>query len=149
MQTLARHSGLFGPSDSPGCIHPLEEGILSRILVIDDDADVCDVLRDYLEQQGYTVQAATSIDGASAYLRRTPPDLILLDVLMPDANGLDLLTQLKASHSDSHIVIITGLNDYRIADLFYEAGADGFLAKPLRLKALSRTVHRLLNRPTN
>ena len=122
---------------------------MSSILVIDDDADVCDVLRDFLEQQGYTVQAVTSIDRASDYLRRAPPDLILLDVLMPDANGLDLLSRLKASHSDSQIVIITGLNDYRIADLFYQAGADGFLAKPLRLKTLSRTLRRLLNRPTN
>ena len=116
---------------------------MSSILVIDDEPAFCDLLKTFLESEGHTVQVTTTAEAALEYLEQGRPELVLMDVRMPDINGLELLPQIKASARDSHVIVITGLNDYRIADLLYEAGADGYLTKPLRLDILAHTISRL------
>lgn len=116
---------------------------MSRILIIDDEESLCEVLQTFLEKEGHSVEVMTSAHGALGCLRQACPDVILLDIRMPGTNGLELLPQIKALCS-SHVVVITALNDYRIADLLYELGADGYLTKPLHLSDLSRTIRSLL-----
>ena len=118
---------------------------MANILIIDDEPDVCEVLQAFLEEEGYTVQIATSSESVLEDTQQAPPDLILLDVVMPGKNGYDLLPHLKTAAPNAFIVIITGVNDYRIADLFYESGINGFLTKPIRLDNLRLTIKRLFS----
>jgi len=118
-----------------------------NILIIDDEKDVCEVLQTFLEGKGHRVETTTSAENLAVNLRSFAPDLILLDVLMPDANGLELLPQVKAETSGCPVIVITGLNDYRISDLLYEAGADSVIAKPIRLQTLDNAVNQFLNTP--
>jgi DNA-binding NtrC family response regulator len=115
---------------------------MTNILVIDDEPAVCDLLETILDGAGYAVRTATSAKHLPELL--TPvPDIILLDVLMPEINGLECLPQIKTLSPDTHVVVITGVDDYRIADLFYEAGAHTFLTKPIRHDNLLDTIKRI------
>ena len=103
---------------------------MAHIVVIDDEAEICDLLQTMLEGKGHTVQ--TSLDAQN--LTKTlnpPPDIILLDVLLPGVNGLECMPQIQSITPGARVIVITGLNDYHLADAFYEAGAYGFLNKPL------------------
>ncbi len=121
---------------------------MAHILVIDDEPDFCRILEIFLEDKGHQVHSATNAEEIATYLADSQPDLVLMDVRMPDVNGLELLPQLKADLPTCNVIVITALNDYRIADLLYESGADGFLTKPVRLEDLDHAVHRLLNAHT-
>ncbi|MCZ6634367.1 MAG: response regulator [bacterium] len=120
---------------------------MANILIIDDEPDICEILQTFLEENGYTVQIATSSESVLEDVKQAPPDLILLDVVMPGKSGFDLLPHLKTIAPNTFIVVITGVNDYRIADLFYESGINGFLTKPIRLDNLRLTINRLLAPP--
>ena len=120
---------------------------MATVYIIDDEPEVCEVLRSFLETEGHTVQTATTTEDVIDRVQQDLPDLILLDVVMPEKNGLEILPQLKKVSPGSYVVIITGLDDYRIADLFYEAGVNGFLIKPIRLAELRQAIQRLLNHP--
>jgi DNA-binding response OmpR family regulator len=115
------------------------------ILIVDDERNFCDILKTFLGGKGHEVEAAMTASEVNAYLKNTHPDLVLLDVRMPDTSGLELLPRIKATSPDSFVIVVTALNDYRIADLLYEAGADGYLTKPVRLEALDRTINHFLN----
>ena len=120
---------------------------MASILIVDDESDLCDVMRVFLENEGYSVNVSDTAQKALEHLAAQEADVILLDVLMPDANGLEALPQIRAL-SRAHVVIITGINDYRIADLFYEHGVAAYLQKPLKLRDLSRLIGSLLSRCT-
>lgn len=119
---------------------------MTRILVIDDEPAVCEILQTVLEDNGYSVQTATSAKNLTELLS-PPPDIILLDVLMPEINGLECLPQIKTTAPNSQVVVITGVNDYRIADLFYEAGAHSFVTKPIKHKNLLETLEKICTDP--
>ena len=104
---------------------------MTNILVIDDEPAVCELLQAILYGAGYAVRTSTSAKNLPELLSPTP-NIILLDVLMPEINGLECLPQIKTLLPNTPVVVITGVNDYRIADLFYEAGAHTFLTKPIR-----------------
>ena len=118
---------------------------MHRILIIDDEPDFCGVLEAYLGRKGYDTDVATSAEAAFAALSHSQPDLVLMDVRMPDTSGLELLPQIKAASSASYVIVVTALNDYRVEDLLYEAGADGYLTKPVRLEELGQSIQDLLS----
>lgn len=116
---------------------------MANIVIIDDEAEICEVLQTMLEQQEHRVRTTTHPQNLAQIL--TPkPDVVLLDVLLPDINGLECMPQIKSLAPEAKIVIITGLNDYHLADAFYEAGACGFLNKPLRRDQILTTLQRVL-----
>ena len=117
---------------------------MSRILVIDDESEFCEFVRTALEQEGHEVRTAHSGAEAMLALDDDSPDLVLMDVKMPDVNGLELLPQIKAVSRRSIVLVITAVNDYTIADLLYEVGADGYLTKPIHLNVLIENVSRTL-----
>ena len=119
---------------------------MHRILIIDDEADFCGILETYLARQGYDTDVATSAEAAFTTLNHSQPDLVLMDVRMPDTSGLELLPQIKAASSASYVIVVTALDDYRVEDLLYEAGADGYLTKPVRLEELGQAIQDLLSR---
>jgi putative two-component system response regulator len=118
----------------------------AHILVVDDDRANRDLLIRLLEPQGYDVETAE--DGARALtaIARRPPDLILLDVVMPHVNGFDVCraTKTNAATRLIPIMLVTGLNEreQRIAGI--DAGADDFLAKPIDPQELLARVRSLV-----
>ncbi|MBN9607059.1 MAG: response regulator transcription factor [Actinomycetales bacterium] len=117
-----------------------------RVLVVEDDPTVLEVAGSYLRAAGFRV--ATESDGRAALdaVRRTPPDLVVLDRMLPGADGAQVCRTLRAAGSTIPILMLTALDspEDRIAGL--EAGADDYLAKPFSPRELVLRVQSILRR---
>lgn len=104
----------------------------SRILVVDDNASNRDLLKRRLERQGHAVVLAENGSSALAIVKQTQFDLVLLDLLMPDISGFDVLSILKSDLSlrDIPVIMISALNEIDTIVRCIEAGAEDYLAKP-------------------
>lgn len=116
-----------------------------HILVVDDDTRLRELLRRYLSSNGFLVTAAKDAADARARLEGLAFDLIVLDIMMPGENGLDLTASLRRT-SDVPILLLTarGEADDRIAGL--EAGADDYLSKPFQPRELLLRINSILRR---
>lgn len=116
-----------------------------HILVVDDDTRLRELLRRYLSSNGFLVTAAKDAADARARLEGLAFDLIVLDIMMPGENGLDLTASLRHT-SDVPILLLTarGEADDRIAGL--EAGADDYLSKPFQPRELLLRINSILRR---
>jgi CheY-like chemotaxis protein len=119
------------------------------VLVVDDDPVVHLVLRRLLEGTGYELARANSGGEALELATRDPPQLIILDVLMPDMGGLEVLRQLKAAEATKGIpVIVLTSTPQRTTELEATAsGADVFLGKPFTETQLLSALRKLLPGP--
>ena len=112
-----------------------------HLLVVEDDEDVADCLRLGLDRKGFAVDVALTASAAQECLQRRLPDLILLDVDLPDLSGLELRRQLKAGLQTAHIPIVScsGNEDARTPALLL--GAADFFEKPPDLTRLAQRLH--------
>jgi class 3 adenylate cyclase len=119
---------------------------VSRVLVVDDDADMASYLGHLLAGQGLSVHTLSNGDAALRYLRSTPPDLVLLDVVLPGASGFEICERLKRDPITALIpvVLVTSLEDHESRVHGIEAGADDFLSKPVKREELLARVKTLL-----
>ena len=117
-----------------------------RILVVDDHEDNVEVLRARLEARGYEVEGANNGQDALDMARSFHPDLILLDVMMPDMDGLEVVRRLKADRSLPFIPVImqTALDSTERMVAGLEAGADDYVTKPINFAELEARVRSLL-----
>ena len=113
---------------------------LRRVVVADDEHDIAGLLTMNLEMEGYSVE--TVYDGAAALetIRRTSPDFVLLDVMMPKMNGLDVLQELKRDPATAEIPVIMLTAKASDDDVWagWSAGASYYLTKPFELDELLR-----------
>jgi CheY-like chemotaxis protein len=113
-----------------------------RILVVDDDPDILQVLKDRLDSYGYTVETANDGREALEGLRRQAFDGVILDIRMPEIDGMEVLRQIRESHSVVPVVMITAST---IQDRAVEAvgkGAQAYLLKPFNAAQLKQVVER-------
>ena len=119
-----------------------------RILVVEDDFDISNMLRIYFTGQGYDVQVAPRGGDALALTRRQLPQLIVLDIMLPDMNGYEVCRELRSATRTSHIpVIFLTQKDERsdkIAGL--ELGADDYITKPFDIEELKLRVKNQIDR---
>jgi two-component system, OmpR family, response regulator ResD len=121
---------------------------MSRVLIIDDDETVADVVVGYLERAGH--DAAAVGDGAAglAAVAAEPPDLVLLDLMLPEIDGLEVCRRIRSTHPDLPVIMLTALGEAedRIAGL--EVGADDYVTKPFSPRELVLRIDSVLRRVT-
>ncbi|HEV2123730.1 MAG TPA: ATP-binding protein, partial [Chloroflexota bacterium] len=116
----------------------------AQLLVIDDEADIAQMIRRYLVREGYGVRLARTLAEGLHIVRTDPPDLILLDVLLPDGDGHELLAMLKADPLTEHIPVIM-LSIVSDQGRWREAGATGYLTKPVKGPVIAERVRQVLS----
>lgn len=118
-----------------------------RILIVDDEADIRSLLREILAEEGYEVEIAADAAQACALRARQNPDLVLLDVWMPDTDGITLLREWSRGPTtvDCPVVMMSGHGTVETAVAATRLGAFDFVEKPLSLAKLLRTVERALD----
>ena len=117
----------------------------SRILLVDDDADMRALTRTFLEHEGYGVFSSGDAERAAQIFRSVPEiDLLVTDLYMPGKSGMELARELKEMRSELPVLMISGGMVDEAQKLRLEREGWSFLAKPFRLPELLSTVHRIL-----
>ena len=119
---------------------------MSRILVVDDDAVTCRLLVEVLGRDGATVVSETDARRALSRMLEEPVDLAILDVQMPEVDGLSLLRRLRERAPDLTVVIMTAFGSITTAVEAIASGAVDYVSKPMNVEELRSTVHRALGR---
>lgn len=116
----------------------------SRILIVDDDKGICELLSSLVEREGFRALAAGDGEIALKMIRSEDPDLLLLDIIMPGMDGMEVLRQAKDLDRELPIVLITGYADVPGAVKAMKAGAYDYLSKPFNNQEVIRIIHRAL-----
>lgn len=119
---------------------------MTHILVIDDDPAVTSVLRRGLSYEGYTVTTAADGSAGLAAARQTPPDLVVLDIMMPGIDGLEVLRRLRAADATLPVLMLTARDTPADQVQGLETGADDYMVKPFSFEVLLAHIHALLRR---
>ena len=115
-----------------------------KILVVDDEAGLCAGLQEGLRREGYHVDAANDVPAALAFARRSLYNLVISDVKMPGADGLELLAQIRAHSRDTLFILMTAYSTVTNAVEAMRLGAYDYLPKPIDLKRLRLQVQKAL-----
>ncbi len=119
---------------------------MARVLIVDDDPTLAEVVAGYLARTGHEV--TTVADGRSAMdsITAAPPDLVVLDLMLPEIDGLEVCRRIRSGHPDVRVIILTALGeeDDRIAGL--EVGADDYVTKPFSPRELVLRAESVLRR---
>ena len=117
----------------------------TKILVIDDDSNICEMLRLYFENEGYEVK--TALDGAEgvSFFKIYEPDLVLLDIMLPQKDGYQVCREIREI-SSKPVIMVTAKGEVFDKVLGLELGADDFVVKPFDMKELSARMKAVLRR---
>jgi len=118
---------------------------MATILVVDDEPNIIELARLYLEQEGYRVEAASSGSDALAKLDAIKPALVVLDLMLPDIDGFEVCRQIRA-RSDVPILMLTARREDVDKIVGLELGADDYLTKPFNPRELAARVKAILRR---
>jgi two-component system response regulator BaeR len=117
-----------------------------RILIVEDEEKLAGLLRDYFAQEGYEVAVLARGDEVEPWVRTHPTDLILLDLMLPGKNGLEVCKALRASGAPVSIIMVTARVDEIDRLLGLELGADDYICKPFSPREVVARVKAVLRR---
>ena len=117
----------------------------TKIFVIDDDSAVTDLLSVLLNTQGFNVWATNSSSEGLTQIREKAPDLVILDLMMPEMDGWEVCKAVRA-FSNVPIIVLSALNDPSMVASVLDAGADDYLTKPTPSRILVAHIKRLVDR---
>ena len=117
----------------------------TKILLIDDDANICDLVKVYLENEGYEVKTASDGTEGLSYFKMYEPDLVLLDIMLPKKDGWQICREIR-EQSSKPIIMITAKSEVFDKVLGLELGSDDFIVKPFNVKELSARIKAVLRR---
>jgi signal transduction histidine kinase len=115
---------------------------LTEILLVDDEADIREVLEIALKDLGYTVRTAANAEQALGIFREASPPLVLTDIKMPSMDGIELLKRIKRENPECEVIMITGHGDMNLAIKSLKYEATDFITKPINVDALEISVKR-------
>jgi DNA-binding response OmpR family regulator len=143
----ATHSSTSLPADRPGAMR--ESGAMPRspvVLVVDDEAPIREVLRRYLTAEGFQVVDAADGDAALAQFAAHAPDVVVLDVMLPGLDGIEVLRRIRTM-SDAYVLMVTARTEETDHLIGLSVGADDYVDKPFSPRELVARVKALLRRP--
>ncbi|PRD57204.1 response regulator transcription factor [Sphingobacterium gobiense] len=117
-----------------------------KVLIIEDEADLCDVIKSFLEGEKYMVEIANDYANGLAKLVNYDYDCVLLDIMLPGGTGMQLLTELRALGKDGSVIIISARDSVEDKVEGLELGADDYLAKPFHLAELLARIKTIIRR---
>lgn len=118
---------------------------MRRVLVVDDEPHIRAVLRGYLEADGFAVSEAADGEAAVQWVRQEAPDLVLLDVMLPGIDGLEVLRQLR-TFSDVYVILVTARTEEVDKLVGLGVGADDYVTKPFSPREVAARVKAVLRR---
>lgn len=113
---------------------------MERILVVDDEVETCNVLKDFLVLKGYEAHVALNGEDAIKMVKEVRPHIVLLDIMMPGMGGIETLKEIKKVDSRVGVVMITAVADEEIAKRTLELGAYDYITKPMDLDYLETVL---------
>ena len=116
--------------------------ISTRVLIVEDDADSAEFLRLLLEPEGYVVKTAATAQHARAEVTAANADVILMDLMLPDVEGLDLLREFRTMSPESQVIVVSGHGSISVAVEAMENGALSFIEKPINPSVLMAQLHK-------
>ena len=119
---------------------------MAKVLIVEDDPGVCETVKDWLENQNHTVEIVDRGEDAIEYLKTYAYDVIILDLYLPDIDGLDVLQRYRAAGGTARVLILTGRNEVRDRERGLDLGADDYLGKPFHPRELAARLRALLRR---
>ncbi len=117
-----------------------------RILVVDDEPPIVDLVRGYLEREGYAVEAAGDGPSAVEAVRTGAPDVVILDVMLPGLDGVEVCRRIR-TFSDAYVLMLTARGEEIDRIVGLSVGADDYLVKPFSPRELVARIKALLRRP--
>lgn len=117
-----------------------------KILIIEDEPSLRELIQRSLEKERYVVEAAADFQSGLRKIEDYDYDCVLLDIMLPDGNGLNLLEQLKKMHKRENVIIISGKDSLDDKVLGLELGADDYLPKPFHLAELNARIKSVIRR---
>jgi DNA-binding response OmpR family regulator len=113
---------------------------MEKILVVDDEIEVCNALKEFLSIKGYAVHAAQNGKEALALIQAETPHVVLLDIIMPGMSGIETLQEIKKIAPETGVVMITAVTDEALGNQALQLGADDFITKPVDLDYLENVL---------
>ena len=121
------------------------EGTIGRILVVDDDENICEVIKMYLESSGYSTRVCHNGKAAEEAYIDYKPDLVLLDIMLPMIDGIDVLKWIRREN-ETPVIMLTAKGETFDKVLGLELGADDYIVKPFEPKELVARIKAVLRR---
>jgi len=114
--------------------------MMRKLLVVDDEVDICDFVKNFFQERGYSVSVALNGEDALAMVKSDPPELILLDIKMKGMDGIATLKHIRDINKNIKVIMVTANEDQDKMDEACRLGACEYITKPLVLDHLERTV---------
>ena len=115
-----------------------------KFLIVDDEPDVVDSVSELFTLRNYNVITATSGTQALEMVKKENPNIIILDIRMPDISGIDVLKEVKKSHPKIRVIMLTGVEDESTKNMAIGLGASGYLTKPYSYSELLEMSRKLI-----
>ena len=113
---------------------------MKKLLVVDDETEICDFLKSFFEDRNYDVRTASSGEQALNAIKKELPHVVLLDVQMPGMNGLAALKTIKEQFPKVKVIMVTAVETREKIEEAMRSGADNYITKPLSLEYLEKEV---------
>ena len=145
-RSIHRDGGLLIPLTPLTPSPPSTTGSPLRALVVDDEPSLVRAVAGYLEHDGFLVTTAADGEQAVAAARRDPPDIVVLDLMLPGIDGIEVCRQLR-TFSDAYVIMLTARSEELDTLIGLSVGADDYMTKPFSPRELTARIRGLLRRP--
>jgi len=117
----------------------------AKILLVEDEPSLLKANEEFFQKQGYEVFAAKNLETARNILRESPPDLVLLDLMLPDGSGFDFCREIR-EQSTAPVIFLTALGDVKDEEQGFALGGDDYIIKPYDMNRLELRVAAIMRR---